>query len=165
MAEGEGGGKLKLILILVLFLVIIGVGGAAAWFFLTSGDDAGAVGASVAPAAKQSSAIIENPVFLPLGSFTVNLADGRRFLKTNLELMLSEETTKIYLEQRMAEVKDLIISELQTLSTEQLRDPSEREQFKQRILNKVESLLPTKDTDWEDPRPIKKVLVTEFLLQ
>jgi len=167
MADGEGGGKLKLIIIVVVLLLLLGGGGAVAWLFLTGDAEEGgaAAPASVAPAGKQSSALIENPVFLPIGTFIVNLADGRRYLKTNLELMISEEPAKMYLEGRLSEVKDLIVSELQTLNTEQLRDPSEREQLKQRLLGKVESLLPTKDTEWEDPRPIKKVLITEFYLQ
>ena len=169
MAEGEGGGKLKLIIIVLVLLLLLGGGGAVAWMFLGGGEEGGASATAgsgdVAPAAQRNSALIENPVFLPIGTFIVNLSDGRRYLKTNLELMLSEEPAKLYLEGRIAEVKDLIISELQTLNTEQLRDPSEREQLKQRLLGKVESLLPTKDTEWEDPRPIKKVLITEFYLQ
>jgi len=168
MADGEGGGKLKLIIIGVVLLLLIGGGIAVAMIFLNSeSSDEGGAATTAAPqtAERQSSGVIENPVFLPIGTFIVNLADGRRYLKTNLELMLTEDSVKLYLEARLSEVKDLIISELQTLNTEQLRDPSEREQLKQRLLSKVESLLPTKDVDWEDPRPIKKVLITEFYLQ
>jgi flagellar basal body-associated protein FliL len=51
------------------------------------------------------------------------------------------------------------------MSTEQLRDPQERANLKQRLLRSIESLLPNKDLDWDDPVPIKKVLVTEFYLQ
>jgi len=173
MAEGDGGGKLKLIIIAVVLLLLIGGGVAAAMMFLSGGEgdmaaNGGAGGGSMAgvsPAAPQGSAIIEEPKFLALGTFIVNLADGRRYLKTTLELMMTEEAAKIYLEARLSEVKDLIVAELQTLSTEQLRDPAEREQLKQRLLSKVESLLPSKDVEWEDPRPIKKVLITEFYLQ
>ena len=173
MADDGGGGKLKLIIIAVVVLALIVGGIALAMMLLSGGEEevaggapAGSTGAAaVIPAAKQSSALIENPIFLPIGTFIVNLADGRRYLKTNLELMLVEEPVKIYLELRISEVKDLVVAELQTLNTEQLRDPAEREQLKQRLLSKIESLLPTKDVDWEDPRPIKKVLITEFYLQ
>ena len=174
MADDGGGGKLKLIIIAVVVLLLIGGGIFAAITFLGGGEEemgaaqpgaTGGGGGAVSPAGAQNSALIENPIFLPIGTFIVNLADGRRYLKTNLELMLSEEAVKLYLEQRLSEVKDLIVSELQTLSTEQLRDPAEREQLKQRLLSKVETLLPTKDVEWEDPRPIKKVLITEFYLQ
>jgi flagellar basal body-associated protein FliL len=65
----------------------------------------------------------------------------------------------------MSEIKDLVISEMQTLNSEQLRDQKERELLRQRLLRRVESLLPNAPDDWEDPNPIKKVLITEFYLQ
>jgi flagellar FliL protein len=153
----------------VIAFVLLGLIGGGVWaaFFFLGGDDeeqqAAAPGA--APAAGRGTATLENPIFLPIGTFVVNLADGRRYLKTNLELMLSEETAKVYLETRLAEVKDIVISELQVLNTEQLRDPRERANLKQRLLRSIESLLPNKNVEWDDPVPIKKVLITEFYLQ
>ena len=171
MAEGEGGGIGKIIKIAVIALVLLALIGGGVWavfWFLDSGEEEGGEAAAEAPAAapaSQGSIKLENPVYLPMGTFIVNLADGRRYLKTNLELLLSEESAKLYLETRLAEVKDVIIAELQTLSTEQLRDPQERTNLKQRLLSSIESILPNKDTDWDDPVPIKKVLITEFYLQ
>lgn len=170
MAEGEGGGKGKLIKLIIMGVVALlllgGIGiGAYLWFFSGDGEEEAAAELARAGVGGGTASVIEDPVFLPIGTFIVNLADGRRYLKTNLELMLNEEVAKIYLSDRLSEVKDLVVSELQTLSTEQLRDPGEREQLKQRLLSKIESLLPTKDRPWDDPRPIKKVLITEFYLQ
>ncbi len=169
MAEGEGGGKgklIKTIIIALVLLLLIGGGATAAFFLLDlgGGDEEEMVTlpgkADAGPGTR-----VENPVYLPLGNYIVNLADGRRYLKTNLELMLNEVEAKTYLENRLSEVKDLVVAELQTLSTEQLRDSAERAQLKQRLLGKIESLLPIKDRPWDDPRPIKKVLITEFYLQ
>lgn len=178
MAEGEGGGGgglgriIKLAVIVLVLLGLIGGGVWAAFFFLLGDDEAAPAmapgetpAAATAPAAGRGTAVVENPVYLPLGTFIVNLSDGRRYLKTNLELMLSEETAKAYLEKRLAEVKDIVIAELQVLSTEQLRDPQERVNLKQRLLRSIESLLPNKKVEWDDPVPIKKVLITEFYLQ
>ena len=174
MAEdgGGGGGKLvKIIIIAVVLLILIGGGVAVAIFVLDSDGEEKAAASVAAPGAASGStasrgtATVENPVFLPIGTFIVNLADGRRYLKTNIELMLSEELAKAYLETRIAEVKDLVVSELQVLNTEQLRDPQERANLKQRLLRSIETLLPNKDLDWDDPVPIKKVLITEFYLQ
>ena len=172
MAEGEGGGGLgkiiKIAIIAFVLLLLVGGGGYAAFWFLTSGGEEGEEGkvAQTEATLRQGPAPIANPVFLSVGTFIVNLADGRRYLKTNLELMLTEELAKVYLENRLAEVKDLIIAELQTLNTEQLRDPKERVLLKERLKGKIESLLPLpRDVEWDDPKPIKKVLFVEFYLQ
>jgi flagellar protein FliL len=164
MAEGEGGGLgrlIKIILVLVL-LALLGAGGFAAYLFLSTGKQAGG---NVA-ATREEGGSIKNPHYLLLGDFVVNLSDGRRYLKTNLQLLMSDEKAAAYLQTRLAEVKDLVISELQTWDSEQLRDPRNREMLKSRLLTKIESLLPTpKEGGWEDPKPIKKVLITEFYLQ
>ncbi|MBI4081963.1 MAG: flagellar basal body-associated FliL family protein [Candidatus Lambdaproteobacteria bacterium] len=173
MAEGAGerGGKLvKLIIYAVVALVFIGLvgaGGWAAYHFLLSGtrDSAGGKGGTSASLGKEAEPL-ENPRYLALGdSFIVNLADGRRYLKATVVLKLSDEKAEAYLKTRLVEIRDLVISELQTLSTEQLRDPKERELLKQRLLRKVESLLPNRGGEWKDPRPLRAVLITEFYLQ
>ena len=171
MAEDTGGGGMgkiiKIAIIAVVALAIIGGGLFGVMKFLGGGEEEMAAGGSDASKSTGGggTATLENPIYLPVGTFIVNLSDGRRYLKTNLELMLSEELAKAYLEARLAEVKDIVVSELQVLSTEQLRDPQERANLKQRLLRSIESLLPNKDMDWDDPVPIKKVLVTEFYLQ
>ena len=114
----------------------------------------------------QDGSFLKNPKYLVLGDFVVNLADGRRYLKTNLQLLVSDEKAAAFLQVRLAEVKDLVVAELQTMDSEQLRDGRNRELLKNRLLTKVESLLPSgKEKEWEDPKPIKKVLITEFYLQ
>jgi flagellar protein FliL len=167
MAEGGGGGGMgrfiKMILALVL-LALLGAGGFAAYLFLSTGKEA--ANKEVAAALRQDGGSIKNPHYLDLGDFIVNLADGRRYLKTHLQLLVSDEKAVAYLQVRLAEVKDLIIAELQTMDSEQLRDGRNRELLKGRLLTKIESLLPSgKEKDWDDPKPIKKVLITEFYLQ
>lgn len=171
MAEGEGGrGRLiKIIIIAVVVLLLLGGGVLGAMWFLTSdrspmagggGDGAAPPGRDICPT--------DQLAYLDLGSFVVNLADGRRYLKTTIQIMMcDEEVSEIrsYLETRQAEVKDLVISELQTLSTEQLRDQRQRELLRQRLLSRIESILPNRDTGWESSTPIEKVLITEFYLQ
>jgi len=176
MAEGDAaakGGKLKLILIAVLVLIVLGGGAAVGlWFFLghgKSGEMAKAGGGErMAGGGSAEGCPTEHLNYITLGDFVVNLADGRRYLKTKIDLMLCDKKVALvnaYLAARMAEIKDLVISELQTLSSEQLRDQKERELLRQRLLRRVESLLPNGEKDWEDPNPIKKVLITEFYLQ
>jgi len=167
MAEGEGGGKLGKLIIIVVVLLLLAGGGFAAWVFLMPTEEGAMADATQAAAEIRSGGgSIENPQYLELGNFVVNLADGRRYLKTNLSLLLSEEKAKEYLSLRTAEVKDLVVAELQTLTSEQLRDGKNRTLLKKSLLAKIKSLLPNqKDANWDDPDPVKKVLITEFYLQ
>jgi flagellar FliL protein len=177
MAEGDAaakGGKLKLILIAVVLLIVLGGGAAVGlWLFLGHGKDGEMAKATGGGERSGGGGGIEGcPTeqlnYITLGDFVVNLSDGRRYLKTKIDLMLCDKkvpAVNAYLTARMAEIKDLVISELQTLSSEQLRDQKERELLRQRLLRRVESLLPNGEHDWVDPNPIKKVLITEFYLQ
>lgn len=168
MADGAGGGlgKIIKIILFVVLLGLLGIGGWVAYTFLTGGSEDAAMESAGTADIRSGGGSIEDPFYLDLGEFIVNLADGRRYLKTKLILLMSEERAKEYLTLRMAEVKDLVNAELQTLTSEQLRDGRNRTLLKKRLLNKIRSLLPNdKDKDWDDPDPIKKVLVTEFYLQ
>ncbi len=168
MAVGEGGGLGRIIkLILFVFLLgLLGIGGYLAYTFLTGGRGGAGMESAGTADIRSGGGSIEDPFYMDLGEFIVNLADGRRYLKTKLILLLSEENAKEYLTLRMAEVRDLVNAELQTLTSEQLRDGRNRTLLKKRLINKIRSLLPNdKDRNWDDPDPIKKVLVTEFYLQ
>ena len=174
MAEGEGGRSprrfIRWIVIGVVVIAVVGGGGFAAWWFLlhrapaAKAPAAGAVREGVR-GGESAGELIENPQYLDLGSFTVNLAEGRRFLKTSVQLLLNDEKAKEYLSTRVPEAKDLVVSELQLQTSDTLKDPRERELMKQRILTKLQTLLPVPPKDWKDPMPIKKLLITEFLIQ
>jgi flagellar FliL protein len=174
MAEGEGGKSprrfIRWIVIGVVALAVLGGGGFAAWWFLlhkAPEEKAHKAGAAreASRGGESASELIEHPQYLDLGSFTVNLAEGRRFLKTSAQLLISDEKAKEYLSTRVVEAKDLVVSELQMQTSDSLKDPRERELMKQRILTKLQTLLPVPPKDWKDPMPIKKLLITEFLVQ
>ena len=163
----EGGGKgrlIKIIIIAVVVLVLLVGGIVLAMFLFDTGEEAAAPNKEMAQA-RTETGIIETPFYLDMGSFVVNLSDGRRYLKTSIQLLINDEKANEFLRVRQAEIKDLVVAELQTLNSEQLRDPQERELLKQRLLRKIETLLPTEDREWDDPMPVKKVLITEFYLQ
>jgi len=107
---------------------------------------------------------LAEPIFLPLESFVVNLKDGRRFLKTTVQLMLSEPGASAYLSIRLVEVKDIVLAELQELSVEDVKQSDAREALKQRLISAISQIFPSKP-EWEDPEPIRKVLFEEFVIQ
>jgi flagellar basal body-associated protein FliL len=78
--------------------------------------------------------------------------------------MLSEEMANAYLTARIVEIKDIVLSELQDLSVEDVKQAESREALRQRLISAISQILPTKP-EWADPEPIKKVLFEEFVLQ
>ena len=156
----SGGGKKKLIIIIVtVVLLVIGI----VVFLLMSGDEEEELPEEEQPVTDVAEPLAE-PVFLPLESFVVNLKDGRRFLKTTIQLMLSEPGAAAYLTVRLVEVKDIVLAELQELSVEDVKQSDAREALRQRLISSISQIFPSK-TEWEDPEPIRKVLFEEFVVQ
>jgi len=155
--EGEGsggGGKLKLILI-VLLLVIAGI---AAFFFLTQEEE------DKPEIIREGPPPLEKPEYLDLGTFIINLKDGKYYLKTSIQLAFADVMAKTWLEARLPIVKDLIITQLQSLTSRQIRVPRVRMLLKRDLLIKLNSLFPNLPM-WEDRDPIKKILFVEFYRQ
>ncbi|GIS36811.1 MAG: hypothetical protein Ct9H90mP8_2310 [Pseudomonadota bacterium] len=77
--------------------------------------------------------------------------------------MLSEEMANAYLTARIVSQR-IVLSELQDLSVEDVKQAESREALRQRLISAISQILPTKP-EWADPEPIKKVLFEEFVLQ
>ncbi|MEZ7973925.1 MAG: flagellar basal body-associated FliL family protein [SAR324 cluster bacterium] len=161
--EGGGGGKKKMIIIIVavVLLLVIGI---VVFILMSGGDEEEEELPEVEQQVTNVAEPLAAPIFLPLESFVVNLKDGRRFLKTSIQLMLSEPGASAYLTMRLIEVKDIVLSELQELSVEDVKQSDSREALKQRLISAISQLFPSKP-EWEDPEPIKKVLFEEFVIQ
>ena len=156
----SGGGKKKLIIIIVAVVLLLVIG--IVVFLLMSGDEE-ELPEEEQPVTDVAEPLAE-PVFLPLESFVVNLKDGRRFLKTTIQLMLSEPGAAAYLTVRLVEVKDIVLAELQELSVEDVKQSDAREALRQRLISSISQIFPSKP-EWEDPVPIRKVLFEEFVVQ
>jgi len=158
---GSGGGKKKLLIIVIALVLLLVVG--LVVFLLIPGEEE-----EDKPEEEQNVTEIAEPltapIFLPLESFIVNLKDGRRFLKTSIQLMLSEPAASAYLTVRLVEVKDVVLAELQELSVENVKQSDARDALKQRLISAISNIFPTKP-EWEDPEPIRKVLFEEFVIQ
>ena len=159
--NGGGGGKKKLIIIIVavVLLLVIAI---VAFLFLAGGEEE-AEEEEIVEVTSEAEPLAA-PIFLPLDSYIVNLKDGRRYLKTTIQLMLSEEMANAYLTSRLIEIKDIVLTELQNLSVEEVKQAESREALRQRLISAISQVFPSKP-EWEDPEPIKKVLFEEFVLQ
>ena len=159
-SRGKGSGKKKLVIIIIIVLLLIF--GVVAFLLMSGNED------EELPEEKQNVTEVAEPlvapIFLPLESFIVNLKDGRRFLKTTIQLMLSEPAASAYLTIRLVEVKDIVLAELQELSVEDVKQSDARDALKQRLISAISEIFPSKP-EWEDPEPIRKVLFEEFVIQ
>ena len=168
MAEEEGGGggnggggkkKLIIIIVAVVLLLVIAI---VAFLFLAGGEEE-TEEEEIIEVTSEAEPLVA-PIFLPLDSYIVNLKDGRRYLKTTIQLMLSEEMANAYLTTRLVEIKDIVLTELQNLSVEEVKQAESREALRQRLISAISQVFPS-NPEWEDPDPIKKVLFEEFVLQ
>jgi len=159
-SAGGGGGKKKLVIIITLVLLLV-VG--LVIFLLFPSEEEEDMPEEEQNVTEVAEPLI-TPIFLPLESFIVNLKDGRRFLKTSIQLMMSEPGASAYLTVRLVEVKDIVLAELQELSVEDVKQSDARDALKLRLISAISQLFPSKP-EWEDPEPIRKVLFEEFVIQ
>jgi len=155
------GSKKKLIIIIVSVLILLII--SVVVFLLMSGGEEEELPEDQLQVTDVAEPLVA-PIFLPLESFVVNLKDGRRFLKTTIQLMLSEPGASAYLTIRLVEVKDIVLAELQELSVEDVKQSDAREALKLRLISAISQIFPGKP-EWEDPEPIRKVLFEEFVIQ
>ncbi len=112
---------------------------------------------------EEDSNLNEQPYFLSLGEFTVTIKDGKR-LKTQIQLLLSDELPLEFLVIRRPQVEDIIITELRNLSAKEVMSPSSHAQIEQTIIKKLSHIFP-QDPEWDDLKPLKRVLFNkEFYL-
>ena len=174
--EGGGGGKKKLIIIIVVvLLVLIGL---AVGLMMMSGpeEEVGTAPADQAAtgleediaSSSQSEAIkMANPVFTPPRKYTVNLRDGKHFLSITLVAALEDPNALMYLAKREYMIDDMVISFLQNLTTDDLRSRAGTELVKRELFKKVNGIFDQEfieNSDTNDRMPVKKILVTQFIL-
>ena len=96
---------------------------------------------------------------VPLDSFVVNISDRERdrYLKLKTELELSMPELSDELDQRMPQIRDLIISLLGSKSFEEVRTIEGKNFLREEILLRINSLLVS--------GKVKRVFFTEFVVQ
>jgi flagellar protein FliL len=155
--SGESGSKKILIIIIVLLLLIGGAGnGAYFLFFKSVSEEEASVGE------------ITYPVFTPPISYTINLRDGRHFLKISLVTVLDGDYEVLYfLADQSSLVEDMVTSLISHKTAEDLRTLAGTDLLKQELLKKTNNLLPQELLDKLESgstQPIKKILFKEFLI-
>ena len=107
---------------------------------------------------------LENPQYVDLGTFVVNMPGDKYFLKSSIQIAFNHPIPRTWLELRLPIVKDMLVSHLQTITLEQFDDLRSRPIIKNNLKLRLNSLFPNK-TQWEDQAPVKKILFSEFYRQ
>ncbi len=174
---GEGGSKKKLLLVITIIVLILVFAGFAGWWYFvrtTDEEDAALKGTeshtedSMAETNQKNEGELKNPVFSESLSFTVNLRDGKRYLKVTMKAVFEDPTALGFLMMRIPLVKDAIITTLQNKTTVDLRDHNGILNLKRDLKRKLNNEFTEdfiKDSDSKDRTPVKKILFEEFLLQ
>ena len=107
---------------------------------------------------------LEDPQYLDLGTFVVNMPGDKYFLKSSIQLAFENSAAKEWLLARLPIAKDLIITHLNSITVEQFDDTKSRAIIKNDLQVRLNSLFPNKAV-WEDSVPIRRILFLEFYRQ
>ena len=107
---------------------------------------------------------VEIPVFFQLGSYSVMLADGKYNLRVGLQLLMSNEPAKFFLNARMPLIKDALNEFLPGLTGEKLNSEEGRDEMRLAVIKKIHEVFPEEEVPGGDPWPIRELLFDEFVL-
>ena len=106
----------------------------------------------------------EIPLYLELKPFTTTIGREPRYAKITMQLKMGSEPPRAYLTLRTAQIKDAVIAVLQKTDSKEVERNGWVGRLKKRIIQKLNKILP-EEPEWEDPKPIRKVLFSELVLQ
>lgn len=95
----------------------------------------------------------------PLDTFVVNLADGngKRYLRATMQLELSPEQTVATLEQRLPQIRDVVLTILPTKQFQEIRTVEGKATLRTEILTKLNELF--------NGASVANIYFTEFVIQ
>ena len=164
-------GKRKLIIIIAVVVVLLLGIGAGLFFFLMPEEEVaeGEEGQKQVVEVQEPKPEVEIPepevpLYLVLKPFTTTIGREPRYAKITMQLKLGSEPPRAYLNLRIAQIKDAVIAVLQKTDSKEVSRDGWVDRLKERIIARLNKILP-EEPEWEDPKPIRKVLFSEFILQ
>ena len=158
--EEGGGSRTKLLILVIAGVLVLGGGGAGAVVFL-GGDSAEgdpAAGES-AESGEESGEGVPEVAFFSMEPFVVNIGDGDRdrFLKLKIDLEVSSADVSAELEQRLPQIKDIMIGLLSSQSFADIRSMEGKEALREELQTRLNAVV-RKGT-------VQQVFFTEFVVQ
>lgn len=163
----EGANKssgMVLIIVGVLIVLILVIGAVVAVLLLSKDESAQATSGGAEQARqqpvqrKQLDDLTIGPMF-PLDQFIVNLLSdsGRRFLKTSIDLELSDSDLIEELGAKTSRIRDVVIRVLSSKTVEEISTPKGKDKLKKELTNQLNAVL----LDGQ----IVRVYFTDFVIQ
>ena len=150
--------KLMLIIIIlsVLFMVIMGAGFYVLWNKVAPPDPE--IGLEQDADEEEAEKNKIRPVF-SLNTFVVNLADrgGSRYLRTTLDLELTDETTGNEIKQRLPQIRNAILMIIPTKTSKEIKTTEGKTALRDEIMKRVNSFMKTGS--------VTNIYFTEFVVQ
>ena len=145
---------------LLLLLIILGMGASC-----TEEEE----GASVRKVLREGPPPLKSPIYWPLGTYVVNMPGGKYYLKSSITLAFESDDPQNWMSERRPLIDDLVIQYLQNIAVAQFEDVHKRQFLKNDLLVRLNSLFPNSWGDpqaqWEEIKPVKRILFTEFYKQ
>ncbi|CAN5446261.1 hypothetical protein BH10PSE17_BH10PSE17_07150 [soil metagenome] len=168
-APKKKGKGLLIILIAVVVLLIVIVGGVGAYLVLGKKHAATEETAAAKPAERKP------PVFHPLDTFTVNLADAtrERYLQTNIALQIRDEKVAEELKVYNPAVRNRVLILLSSQSGEMISTPEGKDALSLALVDQINSVLGykggddhgAKDAHGDEKPPVIAALFSSFVVQ
>ncbi|MFO0387877.1 MAG: flagellar basal body-associated FliL family protein [bacterium] len=161
---GANKSKKKLIIMILAAVHILGGGGAAAWWFLKPAPKK--EGEEVHKAATVKADPKKLPIFVPLDTFTVNLADKDydRFLQIVIQLQVKDEKINGLLKTYDPAIRHRFLFLMSTATSEILKTPEGKQALAQQLTSVANQVLQGAPGTEESP-PILGASFTTFVIQ
>ena len=151
-AEGAPAKKSKKMLFIIVGVAVLLAGGGAGAFFVFQGKGSHDKAEAAPPKA---------PIFLPLETFTINLADGEHYLQTDITLQFSEQAEVDGVKLHMPRVRSRLLTLLSGKTAESLTTPEDKKKLAQEVLEQVKQPFYAQGK----PQKVDDVLFTSFVIQ
>jgi flagellar FliL protein len=142
--------------VMVLFMVLVGGGFYMMWMKIAALAPPEEIAEEDMADEMEMAAV---GVMFPLDTFVVNLADpnGKRYLRATLQLELAPEQVVETFEQRLPQIRDVILTILPTKTFEDIRTVAGKSALREEILQRLNALL--------NVEAVANIYFTEFVIQ
>ncbi len=136
--EGAAKPKGKKLLLIAVGVLALAIAGGAGWYFTK-----GSGGHADATAKKASAPKLEQPKFIPLEAFTVNLQreEGDQFLQVGITLKIDDPTLEEKIKLAMPEIRSRLLLLLSGKRASELTPVSGKKKLAQEVIQEVNGAL------------------------
>lgn len=145
--------------VMVLFMVLVGGGFYMMWMKIAALAPPEEIAEEDMEDAEDVEEMTEVGEMFPLDTFVVNLADsgGKRYLRATLQLELAPEQAAETFEQRLPQIRDVILTILPTKTFEDIRTVDGKAALREEIQQRLNTLL--------NVEGVANIYFTEFVIQ